>query len=85
MNVFIPQPLISYTDERCVTASGSNVDGVLRDLDSQFTGIRFRIVDEQNHIRPHVRIFVDGEQEFNLQRNLSGEEELVIVQALSGG
>ena len=26
-----------------------------------------------------------GEQEFSLQRNLSGKEELVIVQALSGG
>jgi hypothetical protein len=85
MNVFIPQPLISYTDERMVTATGDSVDEVLHDLDNQFTGIRFRIVDEQNNVRPHVRIFVDGEQEFSLQRNLSGKEELVIVQALSGG
>ncbi len=85
MNVFIPQPLISYTGDRCVTATGNNVDDVLRDLDKQFTGIRFRIVNEQNQIRPHVRIFVDGEQEFSLLRKLLGEEELVIVQALSGG
>jgi len=84
MNVFIPQPLISYTDERIVTATGDSVDEVLHDLDNQFTGIRFRIVDEQNNVRPHVRIFVDGEQEFSLQGNLSGKEELVIVQALSG-
>ena len=46
MNVFIPQPLISYTGDRCVTATGNNVDDVLRDLDKQFTGIRFRIVNE---------------------------------------
>ena len=85
MNVFIPQPLISYTDERCVTATGDSVDEVLHDLDSRFTGIRFRIVDEQNNVRPHVRIFVDGEQEFSVLRILSGKEELVIVQALSGG
>jgi hypothetical protein len=85
MNVFIPQPLISYTGDRCVTATGSNVDDVLLDLDRQFTGIRFRMINEQNRIRPHVRIFVDSEQEFDLTRELSGEEEIVIVQALSGG
>ncbi len=85
MNVFIPQPLISYTGERCVTASGTNVDNVLCDLDRQYTGIRFRIVDEQDQIRPHIRIFIDGDQEFDLQRKLDGAEEVVIVQALSGG
>jgi len=85
VNVFIPQPLMSYTNERCVTATGSCIDSLLRDLDRQYRGIRFRIVDEQDQVRPHMRIFVDGEQAFDLARALDGGEEIVIVQALSGG
>ena len=85
MNVFIPQPLLSYTGTRQVTADGATVDALLHDLDAQYTGIRFRMVDEQDQIRPHVRVFVDGVQEFNLERVLEGTEEIVIVQALSGG
>lgn len=85
MRVFIPQPLISYTGEREVAASGDTLGGVLSNLDRQYRGIRFRMVDEQDVIRPHVRVFVDGEQEFDLARSLAGSEEIVIIQALSGG
>ena len=30
-------------------------------LDAQYPGIRFRIVDEQDGVRPHIRFFVGGE------------------------
>ena len=86
MKVRIPTPLRSYTGNQAnVTADGHTVDEVLRDLDQQFPGIRFRMVDEQGQLRQHVNIFVNGERERDLTATLGGVDELVIMQALSGG
>jgi molybdopterin converting factor small subunit len=43
------------------------------------------MIDEQDRIRPHIRIFVNGEQVRDLMRPLQATDEVVIVQALSGG
>ena len=85
MKVLIPSPLYSYTQAREVEASGENLDELLDHLDRQFPGLRFRVIDEQDRIRPHVRFFVNGEQVFNLTQPLRPNDELQIVQALSGG
>ena len=57
----------------------------LADLDRQYPGIRFRMIDEQERIRRHIRIFVNGEQVRALSHPLRESDEVVIVQALSGG
>jgi molybdopterin synthase sulfur carrier subunit len=85
MNVLIPTPLRSYTGQRVVEASGSTLGAVLADLDRQFPGIRFRMINEQDGMRPHVRFFVNGKQVFDLSQPLRSTDEVVIVQALSGG
>jgi molybdopterin converting factor small subunit len=85
MKVLIPSPLRSYTQRSWVEASGSTLGAVLDDLDRQFPGIRFRMVNEQDAIRPHVRFFVKGEALFRLAEPLEPTDELLIVQALSGG
>ena len=85
MKVLIPTPLLSYTHQVQVDASGDTVGDVLTDLDRQFPGIRFRMVDEQGRIRRHVRLFVRGTQVVTLDQRLAVDDELVIVQALSGG
>jgi len=85
MKVLIPTPLRSYTREREVEASGPTLAAVLADLDRRYPGIRFRMVDEQDRMRPHVRFFVNGEQVFELSRSLTPTDEVQIVQALSGG
>ncbi len=85
MKVLIPSPLRSYTGSREVDAAGESIDEVLLDLDRRFPGIRFRMVDEQDRMRPHVRFFVDGEQAFDLGRRLAPGASVQIVQALSGG
>ena len=54
-------------------------------LDARFPGLRFRIVDERGHIRPHIRLFIDGTQARDLAMPLPGRAELMIVGALSGG
>jgi len=86
MKVLIPSPLRSYTAERSrVEANGATLREVLDDLDRQFPGIRFRMLDEQENMRRHIRFFVNSAQTFDLSHPLAGVDELCIVQALSGG
>jgi molybdopterin converting factor small subunit len=86
MNVFIPTPLRSYTQEKAqVRADGETLAEVLADLDRRYPGMRFRIIDEQDCIRRHIRIFVNRDQVFKLDTKLRGADEVMIFQALSGG
>ncbi len=85
MRVAVASALRSYTGNReHVTGSGDTVDGLLRDLDRSFPGMRFRIVDEQERIRVHIRIFVNRELA-DLRRPLRESDEVQILCALSGG
>ena len=85
MKVLIPTPLRSYTSQREVDAKGATLAEVLADLDRQFPGIRFRMIDEQGNIRQHVRIFVNESQVFDTSQPLRTTDAVYIVQALSGG
>ena len=86
MRVFVPTPLRSYTGQQAdVEAEGVNVAQLLDDLNQRFPGIRFRMVDEQDAIRPHIRVFVNGEQVRGLDTPLRPSDEVQILQALSGG
>jgi molybdopterin converting factor small subunit len=85
MRVLIPGALLSYTATREVEAAGATLAAVLGELDRQFPGIRFRMIDEQDRIRRHVRVFVNGDQMFELSQPLRPTDEVVILQALSGG
>jgi molybdopterin converting factor small subunit len=85
MKVLIPSPLRSYTKEREVEVNGSTLAELVADLDRRYPGIRFRMIDEQGRLRPHLRFFVNGEQVRELAVRLSPADEVQIVQALSGG
>jgi molybdopterin synthase sulfur carrier subunit len=85
MKVMIPTPLLSYTQRREVEAEGSTLGALLHDLDRQYPGIRFRVIDEQDRMRRHMRFFVNGRQSFDLGQALIDRDEVVLVQALSGG
>ena len=85
MKVLIPSALRSYTESSHATASGATLAELLVDLDRQYPGIRFRMIDEQHKVRRHIRIFINGAQEMDLARALQSSDEVVIVQALSGG
>lgn len=85
MRVLIPSPLRSYTQQSWVDGAGTTLGDVLDDLDRQFPGIRFRMVNEQDRLRPHVRVFVRGVPVFDLALPLAPDDEVLIVQALSGG
>ena len=86
MKVLIPGPLRSYTKERNkVEAAGATLAAVLADLDRRYPGIRFRMIDEQDAIRRHIRIFVNGDEVRSLDLALHDSDEVIIMQALSGG
>ena len=85
MKVLIPSALRSYTERAETEVQGETLASVLADLDRLYPGIRFRMINEQGRIRPHIRFFVDGEQLHDLALTLGAAGELIIVQALSGG
>ena len=86
MKVLIPTPLRSYCEERDeVEADGATLAELLADLDRRFPGMRFRMIDEQDAIRRHMRIFVNGEQVRTLELPLRASDQVIILQALSGG
>ncbi len=86
MRVLLPTMLRSYSAGAAeVDAAGATLAEVLADLDRRFPGIRFRVIDEQDRVRQHVRIFVDGEVAGDLDVPLAGRSVVQIVGALSGG
>jgi len=85
MRVLIPSALRSYTRVSRVEAHGATLRDLLEDLERQFPGIRFRIVDEQERLRANMRVFVAGAAVHDLARPLQPSDEVCIVLAVSGG
>ena len=85
VEVLIASPLVSYTGADKVEARGATLGDLLDDLDARFPGIRFRMIDEQNRIRKHIRVFINGEQARDLAHGVRPADQVCIVQALSGG
>jgi molybdopterin converting factor small subunit len=80
-------PLLrSYTGGRAEdSVPGRTLADVLSGLEARYPGIRFRVVDEQDQIRPHIWIFVAGRLARDLGQALSAGDEVQIIGALSGG
>ena len=86
MKVRIPTPLRSYTHgESVVDADGATLGELLGDLERRHPGIRFRVVDEQGRLREHMRIFVNRAMDHGLDDPIQPTDEVVLMQALSGG
>ena len=86
MRVVIPSPLFSYTSgQKEIEETGNSLAQLLAFLDARYPGMRHRMIDEQNRIRPHIRLFVNGEGVSSLERLLAADDEVIIIAALSGG
>ena len=86
MKVLLPTPLADYTGHRReVEGEGTTLVELLADLDRRYPGIRFRMIDEQDAIRPHIRFFVNREPVRDLAVSLAPRDEVLVVAALSGG
>ena len=86
MKVFLPTPLADYTRHaREVEADGATLAELFADLDRRYPGLRFRVIDEQGALRPHIKVFVNRVQERSLAAVLAPSDEVLVVAALSGG
>jgi sulfur-carrier protein len=84
--VRIASPLHSYTaGAATVQVGGSTLAEVLGDLERRFPGIRFRMIDEQSRIRPHLRLFVNSDEARDLSAPVRGGDTVHVICALSGG
>lgn len=86
MTVYIPSPLRSYTAQKSlVDADGATLSDVLYELDQRYPGFRFRIIDEQDHIRQHIKMFINREPVQQLDVPLHPDDQIHIICAISGG
>lgn len=65
-------------------APGSTAGEVLRNLERLRPALAGWVLDERGALRQHVHVFVNEEQS-DLGRAVSGQDEITIVQAISGG
>jgi sulfur-carrier protein len=84
--VHIGSPLRSYTNgASCVAADGDTLQDLLADMERRYVGMRFRMIDEQNRIRPHIRIFINSREAQTLAEAIEHDAEVHLLCALSGG
>ena len=89
MQVLIPAALRTYTrhspSTSHVEAVGDTLLALFADLDIRYPGLRFRVVDEQDLLRPNMHVFVNGRGVRDLRNALLPSDSVAIVLALSGG
>ena len=70
------------------TVVATNVRAALEAYFERHPGVRGYVLDEQNLLRKHVVVFVDGRQvrdRASLGDELGDDAEVYVMQALSGG
>jgi molybdopterin converting factor small subunit len=86
VKVHLSSHVRSYTAGQAeVTAEGANLAELMLDLEARYPGIRFRVIDEQDRIRPHMNFFVGQELARDLRHPIGPGETVHILGALSGG
>jgi sulfur-carrier protein len=84
--VRIASPLRSYTaGAATLTSRSGTLAQVLSSLERRCPGIRFRMIDEQNRIRPHMRLFVNSCEVHELSTRVHDGDTVHVICALSGG
>ncbi|MCW2799498.1 MAG: molybdopterin synthase sulfur carrier subunit [Aeromicrobium sp.] len=89
INVRIPTILRTYTqDQSQVTAEGATLTEVLDSLETNFPGIKARVVDEQGALRRFVNIYV-AEEDVRFASGLDTPTpdgtQVSIIPAVAGG
>lgn len=89
MKVLIPGALRSYTGaahiELDLGEGPASLHTLFEALERRHPGLRFRVVDEQQRLRPNMRLFVNGQGVRDLAHPLAAGDFVAVVLALSGG
>jgi molybdopterin converting factor small subunit len=88
-SVRIPTILRTYTDgESEVSADGATLAEILDDLDSNYAGIKGRILDDQGALRRFVNVYVGNDDvRFldNLETPTPDGTQISVIPAVAGG
>jgi molybdopterin converting factor small subunit len=86
IRVRVASLLHNYTGGRStIEVDAATVGDALSAMERQFPGFLFRIVDEQQQIRPHMNVFLNEEKVLDLATPVGAGMEIYVVGALSGG
>jgi len=86
IKVHLSSHVRSYTAGKpMVEAEGGTLKDLMTDLERRHPGLRFRVIDEQDRIRPHMNFFVGGVLVRDLGHPIAPGEAVHILGALSGG
>jgi len=89
VSVRVPTILRTYTSgESEVSASGTTLSEVLDDLDSNYSGIKGRILDDNGELRRFVNVYVGNDDvRFldNLETPTPDGTQISVIPAVAGG
>ena len=89
VNVRIPTPLRKLTNEHeLVTVEAATIGDAISELQTQFPGIKERLVDDNGEVRRFVNIYVNEEDiRFleNKETPIKDGDEVSIIPAIAGG
>lgn len=87
--VRIPQPLQKLTQGKAeVDSAGSTARDLIENLESQFSGIRERLLDDNGKLRRFVNVYLNDEDiRFldDLDTSVADGDTISIVPAIAGG
>jgi sulfur-carrier protein len=84
--VLLPRSLLALFPgvERRHEVPGVTVAAVLSELDARAPGMRDRLVEVGPRLRPHIKVFVDGQQA-DLSTTVPADATVHVIPAVSGG
>ena len=91
VTILIPGPLRPFSagkDRLRLERSPGTVGEALAELAAVYPGVRDRVVTEQGEVRPHINVFVSGENirdGSGLSTGVPEGSEIAILPAVSGG
>lgn len=89
VSVRVPTILRTYTNDTAeVAAEGATLAEVLDDLESNYPGIRARVLDDNGKVRRFVNVYVGDEDvrfDKGLQTEIAEGAQVSIIPAVAGG
>ena len=89
VKVYIPTPFRRLTGNReFVDADGSDVGGVLRDLEQRYPGFGEMVFDAEHQILDHVNVYLNNQEVSVLsgsEPSVADGDEVSVIPAIAGG
>ena len=85
VRVVVTPQIERFLDCPPATVEAGTVRGALAAVFARTPRLEGYILDDRGRLRRHVRLFVDGAAEADLDRSLPQDAEIYVMQSLTGG